>query len=208
MSNLPGILYDKQAQSDIDLQCQYHRTWRAYYIALHYMHIKKYKESAAFCFRVETYLKQLESSLVAAMKPKSGSELDVELLRRFDEQLKQLRGEVNQCKYKLQTSMIMEDESSGGALGDEKDAKERDAEREKLEKIPLSERPDIYFDDAKATTNVVNTALPFEPIACKPLFFDLALNYVELPSYEDKIDAKKQQPAAGVKGFIKGWLGF
>ena len=71
---------------------------------------------------------------------------------------------------------------------------------------------DAYFEDLNLTTknaNVISIPMDFEPIPCKPLFFDLALNHLELPSYEDKIDAKKQtQGQQGVKGFIKGIFGF
>jgi signal recognition particle subunit SRP68 len=71
---------------------------------------------------------------------------------------------------------------------------------------------DVYYEDVNLTTknpNVVDMGLKFEPIPCKPLFFDLALNHLELPTYEDKIDAKsQQQQQAGVKGFIKGIFGF
>ncbi len=71
---------------------------------------------------------------------------------------------------------------------------------------------DIYFEDenlVNGNPNVIKLPLDYEPIPCKPLFFDLALNHVELPSFEDKIDAKKQtQQQQGVKGFFKGLLGF
>jgi signal recognition particle subunit SRP68 len=72
---------------------------------------------------------------------------------------------------------------------------------------------DVYYEDenlVNGNPNVIKLPLDYEPIPCKPLFFDLALNHVELPSFEDKIDAKKQtqQPQQGVKGFFKGLLGF
>jgi signal recognition particle subunit SRP68 len=74
----------------------------------------------------------------------------------------------------------------------------------------LVDRLDIYYEDANNldTINVTNLTSEFIPIPCKPLFFDLALNHIELPSYEDKIDSKKTQQPAGVKGFFKGLLGF
>ena len=75
----------------------------------------------------------------------------------------------------------------------------------------MNERLDSYYLDpslSSKTPNLIKLPLSFEPIPCKPLFFDLALNHLELPSYEDKIDAKQQQQQAGVKGFIKGFFGF
>lgn len=77
---------------------------------------------------------------------------------------------------------------------------------------PLVERMDTYYEDPSLTTknpNVIKLPLQFEPIPCKPLFFDLALNHLDLPSYEDKIDSKSQdQQKAGVKGYIKNLFGF
>jgi signal recognition particle subunit SRP68 len=56
----------------------------------------------------------------------------------------------------------------------------------------------------------VKIPLDYDPIPCKPLFFDLALNHIELPSLDDKVDKPKQsgQQQQGVKGFFKGLLGF
>ena len=76
----------------------------------------------------------------------------------------------------------------------------------------MTERLDIYFEDnnlLNSNPNIVKAPLSYEPIPCKPLFFDLALNHVELPSLDDKIDNKKAgQPQQGVKGFFKGLLGY
>ena len=44
-------------------------------------------------------------------------------------------------------------------------------------------------------------------VACKPLFFDLALNHVNLPSLADQMETKKAT-AAGITGFVKGLWGW
>lgn len=75
----------------------------------------------------------------------------------------------------------------------------------------MIDRENEYHEDSSLTTkspNVIKLPLSFEPIACKPLFFDLALNHLDLPSYEDKIDSKSEEQKAGVKGFIKNIFGF
>jgi signal recognition particle subunit SRP68 len=221
MSNLPGIIYDKSAQSDIELLNLYYKTFRAYYISMFYLLNKKYKESIGFCFRVESYLKQLEPRLAAAASVASSkpaltatdqtAELDKVKLADLDRHLKQLKSDLNQSKFKIQTNAILEDDSLDDIY---LKLKEKDLDREKLEKIPLTERMDIYFEDSanllNKTPNLAKFALNFEPIPCKPLFFDLALNHIELPSLEDKIDSKKQASGQqqGVKGIIKGLFGF
>lgn len=72
---------------------------------------------------------------------------------------------------------------------------------------PLKDRLDTFAEDKSLTSKKPNiTAFPpdFKPIPCRPLFFDLALNHVEFPSLEEKMEQKKV--AGGITGFVKGWL--
>ncbi|ELU08968.1 hypothetical protein CAPTEDRAFT_222435 [Capitella teleta] len=72
---------------------------------------------------------------------------------------------------------------------------------------PLEERLHLYQEDSSLATKKPNfTHFPpdFQPIACKPLFFDVALSLADYPSLEDKLDQKKQ--GGGISGFVKGWL--
>ncbi len=74
----------------------------------------------------------------------------------------------------------------------------------------MVDRLDKYYEDPSLVTknpNVIKLPLQFEPVPCKPLFFDLALNHLDLPSYDDKIDSKTEQKT-GVKGFMKNLFGF
>lgn len=205
MANLPGLQYDKQFQNDSELFILFNKTFRAYYISLFYLAIKKYKESIGFCFKVDGYIKEAEAALVGL---DSKSEMEKSKQDDMKSELKQLRTELEQFKYKLQTEALLENGLEELSL------KDQEVNKEKLEKIPLVDRMDIYFEDNNLLNNnpnVARLALNFEPVQCKPLFFDLALNHVELPSFEDKIDSKKatqQQQQQGVKGFIKGIFGF
>lgn len=76
---------------------------------------------------------------------------------------------------------------------------------------PLYDRLNFYKEDSalnSRTPNVYNlTNFEMNAIPCKPLFFDLALNFIEFPSLNDKTEtpSKKQ---AGFSGFVKGFLGF
>ena len=45
-----------------------------------------------------------------------------------------------------------------------------------------------------------------EPIPCKPLFFDLAMNHLKMPSLASKLETKKEgDQKAGLGGWIWGW---
>ncbi|RZF44650.1 hypothetical protein LSTR_LSTR000602 [Laodelphax striatellus] len=77
--------------------------------------------------------------------------------------------------------------------------------------VPLFERLEEYCEDSSlvngSAPNVVRLPPDMKPIPCKPLFFDLALNLVEFPSLDDKLDVSaKKGGSAGITGFVKGFL--
>ena len=72
---------------------------------------------------------------------------------------------------------------------------------------PLSERLDHYQEDTSLNSKRPNLTLfppDFEPIPCKPLFFDVALSLVDYPPLDDRLEQKKQ--GGGLTGLVKGWL--
>ncbi|XP_017770526.1 PREDICTED: signal recognition particle subunit SRP68 [Nicrophorus vespilloides] len=82
-------------------------------------------------------------------------------------------------------------------------------------KKPLIERLDEFREDPQLLTknpNVVTIPCPMEPVAPKPLFYDLALNYVQMPEeLQDKIDGGKKDQSkqqSGISGFVKGLWGW
>ena len=73
---------------------------------------------------------------------------------------------------------------------------------------PLVERFETFCLDPSLVTkqaNLVHFPPGFQPIPCKPLFFDLALNHVAFPPLEDKLEQKAK---SGLTGYIKGIFGF
>jgi len=78
--------------------------------------------------------------------------------------------------------------------------------------MPLTKRLDEYYEDSSILgkdPNVIKVPPEMEEIPCKPLFFDVALNFVQLPAFK-----KHQQPASdpankeGISGFVKGLWGW
>ena len=77
----------------------------------------------------------------------------------------------------------------------------------------LDDRLDDYVEDKSLVSKKpFVTVFPpeFEPIPCRPLFFDLALNHIDFPSLEDKLESSQKKQAGagggGLSGFVKGWL--
>lgn len=196
MAQLPGLLADQEYQNDSEFTVLFYKTFRAYYISLFYLAIKKYKEAIGFCFKVDGYLKQL--NLMIKETKKTELKLD-----EFKSKLEKLKTDLEQFKFKIQAEALLEDKMEDMSL------KEQEQNKEKLEKIPLTDRLDIYLEDSSLCTqpNVARLALNFEPVQCKPVFFDIALNHLGLPNLDDKVE-QKQQAQQGVKGFFKGFFGF
>jgi len=72
---------------------------------------------------------------------------------------------------------------------------------------PLLDRLENYVEDNNLTTKkakLVTFPPDFKAIPTRPLFFDLALNHVEMPNLSDKMEQKKS--GSGLTGMVKGWL--
>ncbi len=79
----------------------------------------------------------------------------------------------------------------------------------------LSQRLDDFVEDpslTSATPNVLKLPPNMSPVACKPVFFDLALNHATFPSLVEKVETKSKAAAgtsgAGITGFVKGLWGW
>lgn len=72
----------------------------------------------------------------------------------------------------------------------------------------MEERLDVYEELATIPKNINLVHFPPqpEPVPCKPLFFDLALNHIDLPDLSHRVEKKTE--AGGISGFVKGWMGW
>lgn len=79
-------------------------------------------------------------------------------------------------------------------------------------KKPLIERLDEFREDPQLLTkspNVVVMPPTMEAVPAKPLFYDLALNFVEMPSLQERVEeGKGQKQSGGISGLVKGLWGW
>lgn len=78
-------------------------------------------------------------------------------------------------------------------------------------KKPLYDRLHEYREDPSLVSkqpNVFNLPPSMESIPCKPLFFDLAFNMIELPDLTEKLGEQGKKGQAGLTGFVKGLWGW
>lgn len=129
------------------------------------------------------------------------------------EELTTLLKEIESCKFSAHAFSVLADDGNTAASNDGLLYIDGSGRKQKsLKTKPLYDRLSHYVEDQQLNSknpNVFKITPDIEPIPCKPLFFDLALNFVEMPSLDDKVDSPvKKQQQQGISGFVKGFLGW
>ncbi|XP_067115373.1 signal recognition particle subunit SRP68 [Osmerus mordax] len=187
LAALQGLEEDHTFQKEVALKMLVYKAYRCFYIAQSYVLVKKWSEALVLYERVLKYAHEVQS------KAKS---LNNSLKDLPDVQ--ELIAEVNAEKYSLQAAAIL----------DTGDAPEAPSQQQIKDNTPLSERLETFRLDPALVgkqPNLVEFPPDFQPIPCKPLFFDLALNHVAFPPLDDKVEQKGK---GGLTGYIKGIFGF
>ncbi|KAA8595020.1 hypothetical protein FQN60_012155 [Etheostoma spectabile] len=112
--------------------------------------------------------------------------------------VQELIAEVNAEKYSLQAAAILDTDETA----------EVPSQQQVKDNTPLCQRLETFRLDPALVgkrPNLVQFPPDFQPIPCKPLFFDLALNHVAFPPLDDKVEQKGK---GGLTGYIKGIFGF
>uniref|UniRef100_A0A8C4ZNH9 Signal recognition particle subunit SRP68 n=1 Tax=Gadus morhua TaxID=8049 RepID=A0A8C4ZNH9_GADMO len=183
LSTLQGLEEDHTFQKEMALKTLVYKAYRCFFIAQSYVLVKKWSEALVLYERVLKYAKEVQS--------KAKSIGDKEL-----PDVQELIAEVNAEKYSLQAAAILDTE----------EVNESPAERpvkDNTARIYLTFRLDPALVGKQP--NLVHFPPGFQPIPCKPLFFDLALNHVAFPPLDDKVEQKGK---GGLTGYIKGIFGF
>ncbi|XP_039595538.1 signal recognition particle subunit SRP68 [Polypterus senegalus] len=185
LPQLLGVEDDQNFQKEVSLKILVYKACRCFFIAQSYVMVKKWSEALVLYERVLKYAQEVQASA-------SGNTL------KDLPDVQELISKVNAEKYSLQAAAILDTDDAAEVplLTQVKDTK------------PLCDRLDVFRLDPTLLgkqPNLVPFPPDFQPVPCKPLFFDLALNHVTFPPLDDKVEQKGK---GGVTGFIKGFFGF
>uniref|UniRef100_A0A671YNP8 Signal recognition particle subunit SRP68 n=1 Tax=Sparus aurata TaxID=8175 RepID=A0A671YNP8_SPAAU len=176
LSTLQGLEDDHTFQKEVSLKTLVYKAYRCFFIAQSYVLVKKWSEALVLYERVLKYAKEVQSKA----KNLNNSLKDLP-------DVQELIAEVNAEKYSLQAAAILGESTFSTPLCDR-------LETFRLDSTLVGKQP-----------NLVQFPPDFQPIPCKPLFFDLALNHVAFPPLDDKVEQKGK---GGLTGYIKGIFGF
>uniref|UniRef100_A0A8C2UCA2 Signal recognition particle subunit SRP68 n=1 Tax=Coturnix japonica TaxID=93934 RepID=A0A8C2UCA2_COTJA len=184
LTQLPGLEEDKNFQKEIGLKTLVYKAYRCFFIAQSYVLVKKWSEALVLYERVLKYAGEVQSEAGAFTNSlKVGTQPCVQDLVCHP--------------YHLFFN-----------FADANDNHETESPSQVKDGKPLSERFETFCLDPSLVSkqvNLVHFPPGFQPIPCKPLFFDLALNHVAFPPLEDKVEQKAK---SGLTGYIKGIFGF
>lgn len=169
-------------------------------------HLKGYRALRAFFMGKShaTFRRWKESALIYDMSEKLVKEI---ALNDFPPILKEMLGNLAE-NAAVERSIAL----ANIKLEQEEENVQPVATKTYKNKKPLIERLEEFREDPQLLSknpNVVTLPPTMTPVPAKPLFYDLALNYVEFPSLQDKIEGgQKQKQGAGISGFVKGLWGW
>ncbi|TWW59799.1 Signal recognition particle subunit SRP68 [Takifugu flavidus] len=187
LSTLQGLEDDHTFQKEVSLKTLVYKAYRCFFIAQSYVLVKKWSEALVLYERVLKYAKEVQSKA----KTLNNSLKDLP-------DVQELIAEVSAEKYSLQAAAIL----------DTGDASEAPSQLQVNDSTPLCNRLDTFCLDPTLVgkkPSLVPFPPEFQPIPCKPLFFDLALNHVAFPPLDEKVEQKGK---GGLTGYIKGIFGF
>lgn len=193
LQQLPGFENDVAYQQEIETQMKAYRAFRCYYIAQVLTGLRRFREALAMLERCSTYTAESISNKLTD-KPLS-------------DKLQILKKDIESCKFEVHADSVLEDDDE-----QDEETKYTSSGKPYKDKKPLVDRLEEYREDTQVLTknpNIYKMPPSMEAIPCKPLFFDLACNFIEFPNLDDKTgaaDSKKQ--GAGLTGLVKGFLGW
>uniref|UniRef100_A0A182LVI5 Signal recognition particle subunit SRP68 n=1 Tax=Anopheles culicifacies TaxID=139723 RepID=A0A182LVI5_9DIPT len=192
MQQLSGMETEASYQAEMETLSLSFRAFRCYYIAITLVAMKRWREAVAMYERSKKYANEAANTKT----PCKDFDLRAEL--------KQLVATIEGCKFSAHAYSVLEDDTADDTVLFGKSQKSSK---------PLYERLSHYKEDATLNSrnpNVFKLIPEMEPIPAKPLFFDLALNFVDFPSLDDKIEQKAtgKGATAGMSGFVKGLFGW
>lgn len=180
----------KKAQQYYQQQIQVFKTLRIYFLARTQAVQKRWKEATIL----------FNSASQAMSKLPTG----ITLISELEQVVKAAKDNVDVDKINAQANCVLDQQQEDYSI--------TVPQKVHKSKKPLIDRLDEFREEPQLLTknpNIVSLPPPMEPIPMKPLFYDLALNFVELPDLTEKLEeGQSKQKGAGISGFVKGLWGW
>jgi len=185
VTSLAGLEEDEALKQANQVKITFYRAFRSFYMAKAFIFAKKWPEAMAIFQKTKEYITAVRGN----------NDLEKDKIG----QLSELEKLIEENQFVAHANSILETE----------EVTDKVAQMSVNNKAPLTERLDQYYEDpeiAKGKSALARFPPEFEPIPCKPLFFDLAIYHLEMPSLDAKLETQNESgKAAGLGGWLWGW---
>lgn len=199
IKELPGAANDSGFLQEVEAKHQYFRALKLLAIARSHSVLSNHKNALALVVRASGLLKDALGPLSSAVNLSKDSPPNISISSEQAKYLLDLlAAETQRLRALVELSDIVSKSESGGS------------------DLPLVARLSTYPTDGVDLKNLVSYPPKLQPIPVKPLFFDVAWNYIGYPGHsahaEHESVLKTNTPAenaeAPKKPQKKGWFGF
>ncbi|XP_063681088.1 signal recognition particle subunit SRP68-like [Bolinopsis microptera] len=184
MRDVTSLDKDGDTYQMIDVNTMYYRTKRCFYIAECHLGQSNWLNAIVLYDKCSEHIEQTIQAANALQSSKNQSM--IEDLQVLSKQIYSQRCSAHASAF-LQTQLV------------EEEMKEISSDKNKMLADSLEE-----FKILKNESDLPTIAtLPpdFQPIPCKPTFFDISLNHIEFPDLEERVEKE----SSGILGFTK-WI--
>ncbi|KAL7319269.1 signal recognition particle subunit srp68 [Mucor circinelloides] len=185
---LPQVKDDMSLDGELNVLSLYYKGCRCVQVASAYNEMKKTPESLAIYQRGQTYVVQAKQALSQIRSFAQDA-----LLKVTDSDLADLEQAIRSGTWKSRAAWYLENGSDSDEHVSEKmqqlDLNTTETLLEHLDSYPSSINP----------SHLVEFPPKFQPVACKPFYFDLAANFVKYP--EESLAARTEKSSGSGSGF-------
>lgn len=185
---LPQVKDDMSLDGELNVLSLYYKGCRCVQVASAYNEMKKTPESLAIYQRGQTYVVQAKQALSQIRSFAQDA-----LLKVTDSDLADLEQAIRSGTWKSRATWYLENGSDSDEHVSEKmqqlDLNTTETLLEHLDSYPSSINP----------SHLVEFPPKFQPVACKPFYFDLAANFVKYP--EESLAARTEKSSGSGSGF-------
>ncbi|KAI8373324.1 hypothetical protein BD560DRAFT_394627 [Blakeslea trispora] len=191
--DLPLVKEDMALEGEMNVLDLYYKGCRCVHAAVAYNEMKKTLESLGLYQKAQTYIVQAKQALSQIHQFDQDA-----LLKLTDQQLAELEQTIQAGTWKSRAAWYLEH----GEQEEENSTEQLNAMD--LNQIPLMDQLD-HYPSTISPQRLIDLPPKFQPVACKPFYFDLAANFVKYPNVAIADRAgKSSQSSGGFWGIFGG----
>ncbi|KAG0207177.1 signal recognition particle subunit srp68 [Mortierella sp. GBA30] len=202
IQELPGVAADVRLSAEVENKMLYYKGWRCFFTATAYSKLSRHIEAIALFDRAQSYATQIRSGLGRS----ADSESEPDSFNVSEKELQDIESKIRGRKCQVHAAWYLEN----GQESIEDKLTSMSLDEKTLDEPALIKRLDTYPTSLTSKANptvphLVDFPPTLQPIPAKPLFFDIAFNYMNYN--QDVLAERSGRPKQQNESSAGGWFG-